>query len=437
MLTLARIPKRRALVAALLVLLFGVFVGVAAQRESRSAAGAPRFVSLEGRFSISLPNESSLTRLTIPTPVGHAFGNWYEWRTKEATFGVGYADSIEPIDDPKAIKQFFEGVTERLRKFVAANDGKIVVDKKIMLGKYSGVEQRADLLRGSTIQRTYLVSRRIYETVIVVKNSQREYESTAVGVLNSFKLLSDPEITEEALKAGPGPLPQTPEAPRAGSDAGDEGLLGPVKSVRTEIQYLRETQWTKTLPRFSITTYNERGNKLREESYDFKNNLVQVMVYGYLDGGRVSASKFIRREYDTVPLVRRGLSSSKEMDPRYQHRFEYKYDEKKRLIEQKDFLSNGELLGHYVYKYEGNQKEELRYSENGSLIWRELYILDDKGNEIEETDFEPDGSVSSKTSYTYKFDSHGNWTKRTMNVLSDRDRRIEAPSVHLRTITYY
>ena len=86
MLTLARILKRRALVAAFIILLFGVFVEVAAQRESRSAAGAPRFVSLEGRFSISLPNESSLTRLTIPTPVGHAFGNWYEWRTNEATF---------------------------------------------------------------------------------------------------------------------------------------------------------------------------------------------------------------------------------------------------------------------------------------------------------------------------------------------------------------
>ena len=101
------------------------------------------------------------------------------------------------------------------------------------------------------------------------------------------------------------------------------------------------------------------------------------------------------------------------------------------------FLSNGELSGHYVYKYEGNQKEELRYSENGSPIWRELYILDNKGNKIEENNFEPDGSVSSKISYTYEFDSHGNWTRRTMNVLSDRDRRIEAPSVRLRTITYY
>jgi len=269
----------------------------------------------------------------------------------------------------------------------------------------------------------------------VIKHTQHE---SAVEVLDTFKLLSDPEITEAALKAAPGPLPQTPEAPRAGSDAGDEGLRGPVKSVRTEIQYLSKTEWTKTLPRFSITTYNEKGNQLREESYDFKNNLVQITVFGYLDGGRVSASKFIRREYDTLPLVRRGvLSSNKEMDPRYQHRFEYKYDEKKRLIEQTDLLSNGEFVKRHVYKYEAKQKEELVYSETGSLTYRELYILDDKGNEIEDINFEPDGSVNWKISYTYEFDSHGNWTKRTMNVLSDRDRLIEAASVDLRTITYY
>jgi len=161
------------------------------------------------------------------------------------------------------------------------------------------------------------------------------------------------------------------------------------------------------------------------------------MVYGYLDGGRVSASKFIRREYDTLPVRRGILSSNKEMDARYQHRFEYKYDEKKRLIESTDLLSNGEIVERHVYIYEAKQKEELVYSKTGSLTYRELYILDDKGNEIEDIDLEPDGSVSSKISYSYEFDSHGNWTKRTMNVLSDRHRRIEAPSVHLRTITYY
>jgi hypothetical protein len=103
------------------------------------------------------------------------------------------------------------------------------------------------------------------------------------------------------------------------------------------------------------------------------------------------------------------------------------------------FLSNGEILERSVYKSEGTQKEEMVYSEDGSLVRRALYILDDKGNEIENTGFMPDGSVYAKRSYTYEFDSNGNWIKRTSsgNVVSAERLRREPPSVLLRTITYY
>lgn len=404
-----------------------------------SVVGAPsRFVSLEGRFSISLPDRSSFKKATIPTPFGDARGDLYEWKTQEGTFAVGYVDSFQPINDPEAIRQFFDGATERFRRLAVANGGDMAAVKKITLDKHPGIEQRVDLSGGAIIRRMYLVTRRIYELYVVVKDSQRESESTAVGVLDSFKLLTDSEITEEALKAGPGPLPQTPEAPRAGSDAADDGLRGPVKSVHTEIQYPSETPLTQWGMRTSLTTYNKNGNKLRTESYDFKNNLELIEVYGYLDGSRVSASKFIQREY-SLPVGTTRLPSNKKKDPRYQLRFEFKYDEKKRLTEVTRFLSNGEILERSVYKYEGNQKEELVYSENGSLVRRDLYILDDKGNEIENTGFTRDGSIYAKRSYTYEFDSNGNWIKRTSsgNVVSDKRPRLEPPSVQLRTITYY
>lgn len=407
-----------------------------AQQESRSAVGAPRFVSLEGRFSISLPDRFSFTKLTIPTPLGDFYGNRFEWQTKEWTISVVYADIFQPNKDPEAVKQFFDDATERFRRLAGATGDKIAVVKKITLENHPGIEQRADLSTGSFIQRTYLVSRRIYETLVVVKNSQKD-ESKAVGLLDSFRLLSDAEITEAALKAGPGPLPQTPEAPRAGSDADDEGLRGPVKSVRTEIQYPSNTLLTART-RFRLTTYNEKGNKLRTESYDFKNNLFLIEVYGYLDGSRVSASKIIEREYSPPVVSTGGVRPNKDPDPRYQSRFEFKYDEKKRLTEKTDFFSNGDIFERYVYKYEGNQKEELVYSENGSLVRRSLHILDDKGNAIESTGFDSDGSVRSKSSYTYEFDSNSNWTKKTTtwNVVSDRLRRLQ-PIGHLRTITYY
>jgi hypothetical protein len=407
--------------------------------ESRAQpSGAPEFVSLEGRFSISLPDRfKQQTKLKIPTPLDDAYGYLYEWQIKEVTFGVGYADTLQPINQPEAVKQLFDSVTESFRKLAVANNGNVARVKQITLDNHPGIEQRADISKSSFIQRTYLVSRRIYQTLVVVTNSKRD-ESNAIRVLDSFKLLSDAEITEEVLKAPPSPLPQTPEVPRAGSDAGDEGLRGPVKSVRTEVQYLAETVLTKSGTKTRLTTYNKNGNKLRTESSDFKNNLYVIELYGYLDGSRVSASKVIQREY-SPPFGSIGRRSNRDPDRRYDHRFEFKYDEKKRLTEKTNFFSNGDILERYVYKYEGNQKEELVYSENGSLVRRHLYILDDKGNTIERTDFDADGSVRSKSSYTYEFDSNGNWTKQTMswNVVSDRLRRLNPPFVRLRTITYY
>ncbi|HYV83327.1 MAG TPA: hypothetical protein VE931_07430 [Pyrinomonadaceae bacterium] len=409
--------------------------------QSHPAAGTIKFVSLEGLFSIALPERSDFSRVTIPTPSGDAYGNQYVWKIKEGTFGVAYADTLQPINQPEAVKQFFDMTAERFKKLVEENGGKVAVTKNITLAERPGIEQRADMSGASVIRRVYLVSRRIYDITLMVQNSQREYENAALVMLDSFKLLSDAEITEEALKTGPGPLPQTPEAPRVGSDADEEGLCGPVKSVRTEIRYLSETPLGRMEPQSWLTTYNEKGNRLRKESYDSKNNLQTITVFGYLDGSRVSASKFIEREY--VPAVRRGIGgngvSTRKNDPRYDHRFEFKYDEKKRLLEETEFRSNGDISLRYVYKYEGNQKEELVYVADGSMTQRDLYILDDKGNAIEQTTFAPDGSVRSKRSYTYEYDSNGSWTKKTTSwkVVDEAHRRLYAPNIQVRTITYY
>ena len=206
-----------------LIIAISIAILSPAQQESRSAGGTPRFVSLEGRFSVSLPDGADFrkqhTQLIIPTPSGDAYGHLIEWQTKEGTISVGYADTFQPIKDPEAIKQFFDGATERFRRLAVASGGKIAVVKKITLDNHPGIEQRADMSTGSFIERVYLVSRRIYETVVVVKNSHG-------------------------------------------------------------------------------------------------------------DGSRVSASKVIVREYDSAIGVGGGGRSNKNPDPRYNQRFEFKYDEK-------------------------------------------------------------------------------------------------------------
>src|SRR5215203_5886044 len=78
------------------------------QQQQPSIVGAPGFVSLEGRFSISLPERNGFTSLSFPTPFGVARGDLYRWQTKEGTFGVGYAEASKPLNDPAVAKQVFD-----------------------------------------------------------------------------------------------------------------------------------------------------------------------------------------------------------------------------------------------------------------------------------------------------------------------------------------
>jgi hypothetical protein len=188
--------------------------------------------------------------------------------------------------------------------------------------------------------------------------------------------------------------------------------------------------------------YNERGNLTKSELYDWKGNLFQVTVFGYLDGARASNYMSISHEYNPPPMmmISKPGEEKPKYDPRYSNKFEFKYDNQKRLIEKAWINNAGKLQIRYVYKYSGLQREEWVYSEDGSLNQHYLSVLDDKGNEIEWTIFEVrDGTVRSKHSYAYEFDAKGNWVKQTSSKWVTKDGRsyYEPTAVSYRTITYY
>ena len=414
-----------------------------AANEAASTPSANTFTSLEGRFSIALPQLHGLRGLTISTPFETAKGDAYFWRLDQGSFIAGHADASVPVDSPETVPKVFASLREEIKKIATANNGNLREDKLIKLGKYPGVEQRVDLFSGFIVQRTYLVGRRLYQVSMILKTEQREYETAAVKILDSFKVLDEPEVTarldEEAKKAEPAPLPQEPVSQRAGTDATDDGMRGPVKTVLEESQDLSGTWSVQSRKRNSFMQYNQQGNRVRRESYDYKGNLHDITVYGYIDGSRVSTSKTIAREYNPPPIMTQG-TVVKKSDPRYQTKYEFKYDEQKRLIEHRWLRSNGELFLRYVYNYKGNQLEELVYSEDGSLNQRYLFTLDGKGNELDRTGFDTrDNKPSAPYSFAYEFDSHGNWTKRTTSkqVTKDGQVQTEAQYVNFRTITYW
>src|SRR5678816_57557 len=226
---------------------------------------------------------------------------------KEAGFVVGHADAPVPVDSPEQTQKVFESLHEQIKRLANANNGAMREDKQIQLGKYPGIEQRVDLFSAFIVQRTYVVSRRLYQAVMVIKTEQREFESAATKVLDSFKVLEESDVSaklaEEAKKAEPTPLPQQPVAQRAGTDATDNGMHGQVKTVLEESQDLSGTWSVQTKKRDSFVQYNQQGNRVRQESYDYKGNLDELTVYGNIDRSRVSDFKMIDKEYNPPPGV--------------------------------------------------------------------------------------------------------------------------------------
>lgn len=416
------------------------------QRQSPpSIIGAGEFVSLEGRLSISLPQHNNGFRpLSLPTPFGNAKGIAYIWTMKEGSFVVGHAEASRSMEDPQTAGQFFNTLREELNKLAAANNGRVGQERKVQLDTHPGLEQRLDLFTGSFVQRTYIVGSRLYQSLFILKSTQQVYESVAAGVLDTLKVLNESDVAKQesqnAAAAEPSPLPQQPVVPRVSDDATEEGLRGPVKSVLTESEDLSGTWSVQGRKRNWFDSYNERRNLTRRESYDYRGNLSSIAVYGYIEGSRVTYSKKIEHEYNPPPMVVGAAPSAKKSDPRYHYKFEFKYDEKKRLTEKTWLHSNGNVWLRYVYKYTGNQREELVYSADGTLNQQYSTVLDDKGNKIEQTIYETrDGSILSKQSYKYEFDANGNWIKRTALKVVSKDGResLEPDNVYYRMITYY
>jgi protein TonB len=75
----------------------------------------------------------------------------------------------------------------------------------------------------------------------------------------------------------------------------------------------------------------------------------------------------------------------------------------------------------------------------GSLSGKEVYKYDDRGNIVEMTLFNTDGSVLSKEKYDYEFDAMGNWTRMTTSVavIENGQMSFEPTEVTYRIIAYY
>ena len=93
-----------------------------------------------------------------------------------------------------------------------------------------------------------------------------------------------------------------------------------------------------------------------------------------------------------------------------------------------------------TYDQKGNRVDNAYFLEaGGTLTGKEVYKYDDKGNIVEMTLHNADGSLLAKEVYSYEFDAVGNWVKMTTSVAIIEGGKVtfEPSEVTYRTISYF
>jgi hypothetical protein len=429
-----------------------LFLGSTARALAQGSGDGPplataeteTFTSLDGRFTIALPSTVSAYRpLNAPTPVGQIEGQTFVWSTARGRFSVSYLDY--PKQFAASSKTLLDEMRGDLLDIATKSQGKFKGEREMSISGHAGREMRADFTDGSLLAWAFFEQDRLYKLTATIPNSEPEREAEARRVLASFRLLSTEEIEAARHKmvaaAEPVPLPQSPVAKKLTTDAADDGLKGKVKAVMTEAESLSGTEPTGRSKPSSAAYYDGHGNLTKRSSFDYRGNLSNITVYGYLDGQRASHSKTIRHEYDPpAPLAAASAAQTTPRDARYTYKFTHKYDRRGRLAEKLLYGNDGKLRSREVYSYADKRKEWLVYNPDGSLHQKYAYALERDGNIVEETFFERDMMTPVDTfRYTYEFDRHGNWTKRVSLKQQRKDGQAEYVPVyaHYRIITYY
>ena len=404
------------------------------------------FVSLDGRFSLAFPQQTQGFAALSPKQLGtQATGMQFNWKFQEGDVIVMFVDF--PETDLKGTNEELQKVSVNLTAAFLKNfpQGKVIDSKTFKLGEIPASQTTFGLGENKFgVQRLYLVKNRLYRALSIYQNAENgKFLNQA---LDSFKLISQAQVDVELQKKfeamKPPALPQEPITAKETTDAQDDNLKGKVKKIVEDSEDLSGTWSVQGRKPSSVTYFNEKGNYIERDLYDYKGNPFEIRMYGYIDGKRVSNSKTIRYEYDPPIMVVPSSKTEtpvKKADPRYEFGFEYKYKNGK-LIEDKWIFSSGKTWIRYVYSYTGNQVEQIVYDEKDQLNQKYLYTLDKDGNKIEEISYGvlkiyPD----KKYRYKYEFDEKGNWNKQTTSTETTENgvTSFKPSSISYRTITYF
>lgn len=404
------------------------------------------FISPAGGFKINLPKTFDSSK-EVSDIFGGFDGNGirYIWeKPAEYRYQVQYIKietektTLTNLEKTKILESFKKGLIKGLKA-----EGFPFIEKSYSFNGNKGAELHFSVDDAKAIIRIFVVNKRIYYLGII--SAIKENESQTVKILDSFNLLDKKSLIAAKIEeATPEPLPQEPVAEKVKTDAQDNNLKGKVKSVIENFQ----TTATSNSERYSEEYYNEKGNLLKEISYS-EGYPDDVTVWGYVDGNRVTQSRFIEFDDDQRPPMRNTIfvttisaNNSEENPPRdyrYNLKYIYKYNNAGQIIENQIFENNGNLWRRDVFNYDNNRREVSNYGEDNEKWGQSIEILDNDGNVVEKYSIDENGKPDERTFFSYTLDSQGNWiiqkAYKNKKIKGKYIRKLEW--INSRTITYY
>ncbi len=208
------------------------------------------------------------------------------------------------------------------------------------------------------------------------------------------------------------------------TDISEMKLKGAVKSIG-EYSYIAYEKFGKIIKGkrdreffdsdFFIV-FDEKGNKIEENSYDSDGKLFSKKLYKYDKKGNeieqsmytskgVLSSRFVTKYNEDGNKIEEKYSTdlNKYKKIKLKWRNTFKYNEEGKIIEENRYEKGEELTNKIIYKYNdsGNLTEKNRYDADGNPISKRIYSYDDQGNVVEYKVFE-EGILDRRVIYKYE-----------------------------------
>jgi len=235
--------------------------------------------------------------------------------------------------------------------------------------------------------------------------AQEKYSCEEMGLKGNVKSISETQYKLNDINPGLNEIVYTifqfDKDCRKTSETSTE-ISGEVKNKHTVV-YDKSGNITSEIKQnndvngnFSIKYKYNAQKKLDKKEMSSGNRVLSTYIYSYDDNGNVSAMEIKKRP---------GLLDVDD------EKFEYKYDEKNRLVEEIHLDGEDYRKTEYVYNDKNQLIRLVEYNHRGGITFETDYEYDELDNlSTEKSQYR--GNPTRDISYVYEYDDRGNWINK-------------------------